>query len=103
MGRSDLPYNIVQDMTECSDPPWLSGMEFSVDEVLPMMTIEGAYALFRDKEVGSLEPGKYADLIILSGNPTTANPLTLKDMEVWMTMVGGKVEWCSQGQDTYCP
>jgi len=57
-----------------------------------MMTIDGAYALFRDEEVGSLEPGKFADLIILSGNPTT-DINSINNIEVWMTVVGGNMDW----------
>ncbi|MEN8243128.1 MAG: amidohydrolase family protein [Chloroflexota bacterium] len=55
------------------DPPgrleWLADHALTVEEALPMMTIAGAYALFREDEVGSLAPGKLADLLILSGDP----------------------------------
>ena len=98
------PYNIFSDDgTGCDDPTWWNGRTFTVDEVLPMMTIEGAYALFRDEEVGSLEAGKFADLIVLSGDPTAIDPLDIKDLKVWMTMVGGKVEWCAPGHEALCP
>ena len=36
------------------------------------MTIDSAYALHMDDVVGSLEPGKYADLVILSGKPVNS-------------------------------
>jgi predicted amidohydrolase YtcJ len=98
------PYTIFSDdRTECDDPIWWTGRTFTADEVLPMMTIEGAYALFRDEEVGSLEAGKFADLIVLSGDPTAIDPLDIRDLEVWMTMVGGKVEWCALGHEALCP
>jgi predicted amidohydrolase YtcJ len=98
------PYEIfTDDKTQCADPDWLPGKTFSVEEALPMMTIEGAYTLFRDQEVGSLEAGKFADLIVLSGDPTTIDPLDIKDLEVWMTMVGGEVEWCAPGHEAVCP
>ena len=67
-----------------------------------MMTIEGAYAVFREDEVGSLEPDQYADLIILSGNPTT-DLNAIRNIEVWMTMVAGKVEWCAPSHEEFCP
>jgi predicted amidohydrolase YtcJ len=56
---------------------------------LPMMTINAVYTLFRDDEVGSLEPGKYADLIILSENPLAFVADEIPGLEIWMTMVGG--------------
>ena len=98
------PYDISSDDgTEYADPVWWTGRMFTVDEVLPMMTIEAAYALFRDEEVGSLEAGKFADLIVLSGDPTTIDPLDIKELEVWMTMVGGEVQWCAPGHEAICP
>lgn len=96
------PYEIAGDLSECADPSWVGNKTLTLDEALPMMTIESAYALFRDEEVGSLLPGKYADLIILSGNPTT-DLNAIKDLKVWMTMVGGKVEYCMEGHEDVCP
>jgi len=95
-------YEIAGDLTECADPSWAGNKTLTVDEALPMMTIEGAYALFREKEVGSLESGKYADLIILSGNPTT-DFNAIKNIKIWMTMVGGKVKWCAPSHEGLCP
>ena len=96
------PYEIAGDLSECPDPSWAGNKTLKLEEALPMMTIEGAYAMFRDQEVGSLIPGKYADMIILSGNPTT-DLNAIRDIKVWMTMVGGQVEWCAPGQDEFCP
>jgi len=90
-------------VTICEPPEWLADDTITVEEALPMMTIESAYALFRDQEVGSLKPGKFADLIILSDNPLTVHPDAIKDVQVLMTMVGGRVEYCAPGQGTLCP
>ncbi len=68
-----------------------------------MMTINAAYALFRDEEVGSLVPGKFADLILLSGNPLAVDPEAIPQMEVWLTMVGGRVEFCAPDHESFCP
>lgn len=96
------PNEIAGDLTECADPSWVGNKTLTLDEALPMMTIEGAYTLFRENEVGSLVPGKYADLIILSENPTS-DLNGIRDIEVWMTMVGGHVRWCAPGQTEICP
>jgi predicted amidohydrolase YtcJ len=96
------PYEIAGDLSECPDPSWVGNKTLSVDEALPMMTIEGAYAMFREQEVGSLVPGKYADLIILSGNPKT-DLNAIRNIQVWMTMVGGQVRWCAPGHEALCP
>ena len=60
------------------------------------MTINAAYALFMDDAAGRLKLGKCADLIVLSGNPLTVEPDALIDLEVLVTMVGGRSEYCTQ-------
>lgn len=90
-------------VTVCDPPEWIQDDTLTVDQALPMMTRESAYALFRDEELGSLAPVKFADLIILSASPLTANPDTLLETRVLMTMVGGKVEFCATGFESLCP
>lgn len=68
-----------------------------------MMTINAAHALHREDEVGSLRAGKFADLIVLSDNPLLVNAEAIKDIGVWMTMVGGNVEYCAAGREAFCP
>jgi len=97
-------HEVGQDaQTVCDTPSWLARELFTVEEALPLMTREGAYALFRDDEVGSLRPGLFADLIILSDDLLTADPESIRDMEVWMTMVGGGVAYCAPGHEALCP
>jgi len=87
----------------CPAPAWHSQHVITGEEALSMMTIHAAYALFRDGEVGSLEPGKYADLIVLSDNPLAVAPEEIPGMAVWMTMVGGRTAHCAAGQEAVCP
>ena len=89
--------------TVCPAVDWIADNTLSVEQALPMMTRESAYALFRDGEVGQLAPGMFADLIILSENPMSENPDMLLDTYVLMTMVGGKVEWCAPDSESLCP
>ncbi|HEY5984569.1 MAG TPA: amidohydrolase family protein [Anaerolineales bacterium] len=86
----------------CVAPDWFKEGAIRVDEALPMMTINSAYALFMDKEVGSLEPGKFADLVIASSDPLHTQTEALKDIQVYMTMIGGKVEYCAAGHESLC-
>ncbi len=90
-------------MTICDDPAWLTAKTLTVEQALRMMTVGAAYALFRDDEVGSLRPAKFADLVILSANPLEIDVEAIKDIEVLMTMVGGTVEYCAIGHETVCP
>ncbi|MCZ6539305.1 MAG: amidohydrolase family protein [Chloroflexi bacterium] len=92
---------VRRDGTICEPPDWLAAEAISVEQALRIMTINGAYQMFMEDEVGSLKAGKLADMIILSDNPLTVDPDSLKDLEILMTMVGGRVEHC--GQDDLCP
>lgn len=96
------PYEIAPDGTECPTGDWLTTKQLTVEQALPMMTSEAAYALFREEEIGSLTAGKFADLIILSNNPLAVDPLAIKDIEVLVTLIGGQVEFCADGAEALC-
>lgn len=46
--------------------------------------------MFMEDKAGSLEPGKWADLIILDRNPRNTNPSKIPDIKVLETWVNGK-------------
>ncbi len=59
-----------------------------VMDALRAVTIDAAWQVFQDDDRGSLEPGKYADLVILSGSPL-ADPMGMRDLLVEQTIIGG--------------
>jgi 5-methylthioadenosine/S-adenosylhomocysteine deaminase len=72
----------------------------SAAQVVAMATITGAHALHLEREIGSLEAGKKADLIVVDTNAAHATPMydvysaivyALKSSDVRTTIVGGKV------------
>jgi hypothetical protein len=52
------------------------------------VTINAAWQVFQEANRGSLVPGKYADLVVLSGNPLD-DPLAMRDLQVERTVIGG--------------
>jgi predicted amidohydrolase YtcJ len=82
--------------------PWQIAQAVTVQEVLEMLTINGAYAAHQENVIGSLKPGKYADIVILSGNPLTTPIEQIPSLYVVMTMVGGEVKYCAPGQQSVC-
>ena len=56
-------------------------------EALRAMTIDAAWQIFQENRLGSLEPGKLADITILDGDPLTAEDV--RDIDVMETIVGG--------------
>jgi hypothetical protein len=61
-----------------------------VEDALRAMTIEAAYQLHLDSEIGSIEFGKKADFCVLETDPTEIDPMELKDIPVWGTVFSGK-------------
>ena len=66
-----------------------------MEEVLRAATINGACALGREDVIGSLEPGKFADLIVLDSNPFLTPPDGFGQITVLLTMTGGNTVWRS--------
>ncbi len=65
----------------------------SAAQALAMYTINAAYASFEEDIKGSITPGKLADLVLLSGDPTNTPPDEIKDIKVEMTIIGGEIVW----------
>ena len=62
-------------------------------EALKMCTYNGYYTTFDEKERGSLERGKIADMVVLSENPLEVPVSHLKDIKVQKLLLGGRVYW----------
>jgi len=62
----------------------------TVEEALRMSTYWGYWTSFDEKERGSLEQGKIADMVILGANPLTALKENLKDISVNQLILAGK-------------
>jgi predicted amidohydrolase YtcJ len=63
----------------------------TVLEALRAYTLAGAYGTFEDDIKGSIELGKLADLAILSDDILGIDPEAIKDLQVDLTMVDGKI------------
>ncbi len=74
---------------------WFPEQKISVAEAIECYTINNAYAEFAENEKGSITPGKFADLAVLSDDIFTISPEKIKDVKVLMTVLGGKVVYQS--------
>ncbi|WP_374423206.1 amidohydrolase [Paracoccus sp. (in: a-proteobacteria)] len=63
----------------------------SIEDALRGVTIEAAYSLMLEDEIGTLEPGKRANMTILSQNPLTVEADAIRDIAVWGTVMEGRV------------
>jgi predicted amidohydrolase YtcJ len=70
---------------------WVPGQKISVEESLGAYTIDAAYSAFSESSLGSLEPGKLADLVVLERDIFTIAPEEINAVPIKATIVGGKV------------
>jgi predicted amidohydrolase YtcJ len=70
---------------------WVPQQKINVEESLRAYTIDAAYAGFSESKLGSLEPGKLADIVVLDRNLFEVPPEELNTVPIRATIVGGKV------------
>ncbi len=88
-------YSAVTRMTSEGTPAggWEPSQRLTIDTALRHYTRDVAFASLDDGNRGTLAPGKLADLVVLSEDPTAVPPERLLQMKVLLTVLGG--------QDTY--
>ncbi len=64
----------------------------SVEVALKAVTIDAAYSLQLEGEIGSITPGKRANFTILEADPFAVEPIMIKDIGVWGTVLEGRVQ-----------
>lgn len=62
----------------------------SAIEALRACTYNPAWQNFEEKEKGSIEAGKFADLVVLEEDPTTCDPMHIRNINILATYVGGE-------------
>lgn len=70
---------------------YASNQQVSRESALKTATIWGAYYVLKEKQLGSLEPGKFADFLVVDKDYLTIPEDDIKNIRILMTMVGGKV------------
>jgi len=80
-------------LDEPPGPPFIPEERISLPEALAAYTSAGAYASFEEKETGSVEVGKAADLIILDRNLFEISPEQIHKTKVVWTLLEGREVW----------
>ena len=86
-------YAAVTRQTISGEPAsgWFPEQRISMEHAIRAYTYNTAYANFEEKTKGSIEPGKWADLVVLNKNLLSVPPREILDAKVVYTMVGGKI------------
>lgn len=69
----------------------MPGQHITREEMLRMFTINNAYSRWQEHILGSIEPGKYADLVVLDTDILECPDEAVKDIQVLQTYVGGEL------------
>jgi predicted amidohydrolase YtcJ len=72
---------------------WIPEQKISVDEAVRAFTWGSAYAEFQENEKGTLEVGKLADLVVVSDDIFTIDPVKIRDAKVVLTIVNGRMAY----------
>lgn len=73
-----------------TDKSFIPEERMTLRDALAAYTIGSAYVTFQDTEAGSIETGKFADIIVLSENVFTIPPTQLSEVKVLLTLFQGK-------------
>ena len=76
------------------------GADQAVDrrQALRMVTIDAAFFIGEEKMLGSIEPGKFADLVVLNGDYMAVPDDRIDELEAAITIVGGKIVYETRKQ-----
>ncbi len=90
---NNADYYGVEDITNIDDPTWLlnPAERVPVGDMVKAYTVNGAYQLYREDSIGSLETGKFADMIVVDQDIFKVNPLDIDKTEVLTTIFDGDV------------
>jgi len=69
---------------------WGPEQRIALDLALRAVTIEAAWSIGMEEEIGSIRPGKRADFTVLGADPTEIEPEAIRDIEIWGTVFEGR-------------
>lgn len=87
-----------QDLAGKPEGGWLPGERLSREEALRGFTLDAAWSLFLDREVGSLAVGKRADLVVFSRDPMKIPAAEIPRAGIDYTLVDGRIVYAREGE-----
>jgi predicted amidohydrolase YtcJ len=85
-GMHDMVNRLTDSGTPCGPEEAISGLE-----ALTAYTWGSAFASHQERDRGTVEVGRLADLVVLSDDPATVDPAAIRDIKVLGTLLGGEV------------
>ena len=75
---------------------WFPEQRISIQDAIAAYTLGSAYAEFQERDKGSIEPGKLADMVLLDRDVLSIPPAQIRDAHVITTWLGGKEIYASR-------
>jgi hypothetical protein len=72
---------------------WGAGQTVDAESAIRAYTLDGAWANFLERDRGSISPGKYADLVVVSDDLLAIPPEAIPKARILLTLVGGREIW----------
>jgi len=72
---------------------WFPEQKLTIQEAIEAYTMGSAYAEFQENEKGSITAGKLADMVLLSDDVLSIDPVKIREAKVLKTWVGGKMTY----------
>ena len=82
-------------------PGWRPEQRMTRLEAVRSFTSWNAWAARQDAELGSLEPGKRADLVVLDDDVLTCDETRIKNFAPVLTMVGGEIVYAREFEERH--
>ena len=76
---------------------WIPEQKITVEEAIKCFTVNSAYAGFSENETGSIETGKFADMVVLTEDILKIPPEEIKNVEVDTTIFDGEIIYARNG------
>jgi len=89
-GSDGMPFNPLLGIWSAVTHPTESS-RLTAEEALACYTLGSAYASFDEKQKGTLEVGKLADMAVLSDDPLSVDPGSIRNIKVEMTIFNGEI------------
>ena len=96
-------YSAITRQNEAGTETFEPQEKISIKEALYAYTQAPAFAEFREKSVGRLEPGFLADMVVLDRDPLAASPKDLMQTRVLRTIVNGETVYLARGNESGNP
>ena len=88
-----------QDINGAPPGGWIPEERVTFEQALSGFTRDAAYAGFAEQKIGAIEPGKWADFIIVDRDISEAGSMEIARTQVLETWVGGKRVWSSSAKE----